>query len=274
VAENGIDNPNRIEAGDFLDICVRNRINDITGERRVRTPPPSTPPTTNPPANPFGTGVQAQQEQLNRLFAGKGLPALAVDGDSGSLTQQQLCAARALLGLPVSRADVAPGSDEERALMAAGGLPIPGGAPSGSARWALIDVTCQVMFIGQGAEQLSFVFPTSTGEPGFETPEQRDSRVFRFDPARKNGGWHDSADYPSAIDNPLNGNMYKPLYFDGGRAIHGAGYVPTDPQSKGCARLAVPNQDTLVYWLGLFEEGAPIWDTGRIDFTVSVQGRY
>ncbi len=41
--ENGIRNPDRIDAGDLLDICVGNRINDITGERRV---PPRRPTTT------------------------------------------------------------------------------------------------------------------------------------------------------------------------------------------------------------------------------------
>ena len=59
--------------------------------------------------------------------------------------------------------------------------------------------------------------------------------------------------YPVAEDNPLNGNMYKPLYFDRGQAIHGANNVPTSPQSKGCARLRVEHQDMLLYWLGLSE---------------------
>ena len=44
--------------------------------------------------------------------------------------------------------------------------------------------------------------------------------LFRYDPATDNGGWHDSASYPVEVDNPLNGNMYKPLYFnDDGQAI-------------------------------------------------------
>ena len=95
------------------------------------------------------------------------------------------------------------------------------------------------------------MFQTSTGEAGFETRNQNGSRVFRFNPATANGGWHNSTDYPVAADNPLNGNMYKPLYFDDGQAIHGANNVPTSPQSKGCARLRVGDHQTLVDWLGL-----------------------
>ena len=68
--------------------------------------------------------------------------------------------------------------------------------------------------------------------------------------------------------------MYMPLYFDNGQAIHGANNVPTDPRSKGCARLRVENQDALIDWLGLRDAGGPIWNADRINLAVSVQGRY
>jgi hypothetical protein len=263
-AENGIADPDSINAGDRLDVCVGNDIDDITGKKRETPPPPP----------PVDAGVQAQQQKLNALFAGYGLPALAVDGDSGRLTEQQLCAARLALGLPVNRADMQPGSAEERALMAADSLPIPPGAPVSADRWALIDRTCQIMFVGEGSNRVVFVFTASTGEDGHETRDQNGSRVFRYDPATENGGWHNSTVYPVSVDNPLNGNMYKPLYFDNGQAIHGANNVPTYPASKGCVRLRVESQDALVNWLGLGGVTSPIWDTGPINFSVSVQGQY
>ena len=265
--ENAIAEPDRINAGDYLDICVGNDIDDVTGDERVPEPTP-------PPVAGRGSGVQAQQQQLNELLAGHGMPALDVDGDSGRLTEQQLCAARVALGQPVSRADMEPGGAEERALMAADALPIPPTAPVSAARWVLIDRTCQVMFVGEGSDRLVFVLPASTGEPGHETRDQNGSPVFRFDPARENNGWHDSSSYPVPADNPLNGNMYMPLYFDDGQAIHGANYVPPEPQSKGCVRLRVESQDALVNWLGLSDVAEPIWDPGRIDLTVNVQGRF
>jgi hypothetical protein len=265
-AENGIADPDLINAGDDLDICVANGVNDTTGEPRE--------PDAPPPSDPVAKAVKAQQRKLNRLLAGTGFPPLAVDGDSGRYTQQALCAARLALGLPVSRDDMAPGSSEEQTLMAASSIPIPSTAPTGARRWALIDRTCQVMFAGEGAERLVLVFPTSTGSPGYETRDQNGSRVFRFDPARENGGWHNSTHYPVPADNPLNGNMYLPLYFDNGQAIHGANNVPTDPQSKGCVRLRVENQTALVYWLGLSNAPSPVWDEGVIDLSVSVQGQY
>ena len=272
--ENGLSSANNINAGDSLDLCVGNGIDDITGQPRVAAPPPA-PGAVDPAiAAITGTGVAAQQQKLNALFSGLGLPALDVDGASGRQTEQALCAARVVLGMPASRADMEPGGPEEQALMAATSVPIPPSAPTGSSRWALIDQTCQVMFVGNGGDRVAFVFKTSTGEAGFETRNQNGSRVFRYNPAAANGGWHNSIDYPVAADNPLNGNMYKPLYFDDGQAIHGANNVPTSPQSKGCARLRVGDHQTLVDWLGLGGVSSPIWDPGDINFTVSVQGHY
>jgi lipoprotein-anchoring transpeptidase ErfK/SrfK len=198
---------------------------------------------------------------------------LPIDGVSGSVTRQRLCAARMALGLTPSTADMAAGSEEEQVLMAATKLNIPLNAPIDAERWALVDQTCQVMFVGARNEQLQFIFPTSTGQPGFETRLQDASKVYRYDPAFENDGWHDSTEFPVPEDNPINGNMYKPLYFDGGLAIHGANNVPTSPQSKGCARLRVGDQDLLVGWLGVGDVTRPIGGS-QFNLTVRIVGQY
>lgn len=254
-----------IHPGDLLDICVGNSLDDITGEQRTNRAIAEAAVRDQ---------VELQQLKLNELFAGLGTPELLVDGISGPVTRQRLCAARVALDLPVNRGDMEPGSAEEQTLMAATTLPMPFTSALNSERWILIDRTCQIMFVGTGSQQLNFVFPTSTGSEGFETRDQDRSRAFRFDPALDNGGWHDSTDYPVAIDNPRNGNMYKPLYFDGGQAIHGANNVPTSPQSKGCARLRVGHQDLLLGWLGLADRDGPTNSSDRINVTVNVQGAY
>ena len=118
------------------------------------------------------------------------------------------------------------------------------------------------------------MLPTSTGEEGFETRDQDRTRAFRYNPVLHNNGWHNSTDFPVPADNPLNGNMYRPLYFDNGQAIHGANNVPRSPASHGCARLRVHHQDELLDWLGLGGLGSPINDTSRIAVTVNVQGTW
>jgi LysM repeat protein len=265
-AENGIDG-DTIYPGQLLDVCVGNGLDDITGEERTEQ-------NAALVAASERAIVEQQQTKLNELFAGYGIPDLLVDGVSGPVTRQRLCAARVAFGLPASLADMEAGSAEEQWLLAAPELPIPFTSAIRSERWILIDLTCQILFAGEGAERLTFVFPTSTGEPGHETRPQDRTRAFRYNPALDNDGWHNSTTFPVEADNPLNGNMYRPLYFDRGQAIHGANNVPRDPQSKGCARLRVEHQDALVAWLGLDQLGGPTNDPALINVTVNVQGQY
>ena len=262
MAENEMDSP-ELEPGQLLDVCVDNGLDDIDGSTR-----------TERNAVVVERQVKTQQAKLNELFAGYGIRELLVDGISGPVTRQRLCAFRLSAGLPVSTEDMAAGSEEEAVLMATETLGIPFTSAILAERWVLIDETCQIMFAGLGTERLQFVFPTSTGLPDFPTRPQTRSEVFKYDPAIDNGGWHDSFDFPAAEDNPLNGNMYKPLYFDGGQAIHGANNVPRSPASHGCARLRLEDMDALVYWLGLADAGGVTYDTDRINLSVNVQGRY
>jgi hypothetical protein len=262
-SENGVADVDVIHAGDVLDVCPGNQIDDLTGEQR------------GVPAAAVGSsGVAAQQEKLNQLFAGYGLPALAVDGVSGPFTRQQLCAARMALHLPISRADMAPGSAEEQALMSAQSIAIPQDAAVGSSRWVVVSKTCQILFAGEGSDRVTFVFKASTGETGWETSNQQLVRAFRYDPALENDGWHNSTKFPVEEDNPLNGNMYRPLYFHRGQAIHGANNVPPEPASKGCVRLRPESQDALVAWLGLEGIDGPTYNRDRINLAVSVHGEY
>ena len=245
------------------DVCIDNGLDDITGEQRLER-------NAAVVAAETFLSVANQQTKHNELLTPSGVPERPVDGESGPVTRRGLCAARLALGLPVNRSDMEPGSVEEQLLLDSTTLPIPPNVAT-DGRWIFIDLTCQVMLTGEGFDRLVHVFPTSTGEAGYETRLQERTRAFRFNPALNNGGWHESSIYPVADDNPLNGNMYKPLYFDRGQAIHGANNVPTSPQSKGCARLRPSHQDALVGWLGL---DGPTSSRDRINATVTVRGAY
>ncbi len=256
--ENRISLQTVIHPGDQLDVCIGNDIDDVTGSSRLPPGPQA---------------VRDQQTKLNELFASYIIADLAVDGDSGPLTRQMLCAARMGLGLPIHAGNMSVGSEEAEALFAADSIRIPSGAATWANRWILIDKTCQVVFAGEGDDRIVNVYPTSTGQEGFETYNVT-AAAFRYDPAVDNGGWHDSSAFPVAVDNPLNGNMYKPLYFNNGQAIHGANNVPPEPRSKGCARLYPWHHDTLVEWLGLDGLQEATWRRGQIGVTVTAQGTY
>ena len=250
----------------FLDVCIDNGLDDISGEQRLER-------NAAVVAEETLVSVTAQQTKLNELLVPYGFPEMPVDGVSGRVTQRALCASRLALGLPVNRSDMTPGSDEEQLLLTTTALPIPPNVAT-DGRWIFIDLTCQVLLTGEGLDRMVNVFATSTGEPEYETRLQEQTRAFRFDPALGNNGWHESSLYPVEEDNPLNGNMYKPLYFDNGQAIHGANNVPTTPQSKGCARLKPGDQDRLVAWLGLSDISGATYSKDRIGATVTVRGGY
>jgi hypothetical protein len=221
--ENFLSDADVIHPGEYLDVCVDNEVDDVTGEQR--------PNPAIVQAERRGS-VEVQQQKLNELFASLGSPELLVDGISGPLTRQMLCAARLGLGLPTSTADMEAGSEEEATLLAAERIVVPWNEAVQADRWALVDRTCQIMFVSQGTEQVTFVFPVSTGEAEHETDLQTRARAFRYDPAVENGGWHNSTTYPVPADNALNGNMYRPIYFNNGEAIHGASVVPPNPAAR------------------------------------------
>lgn len=50
-------------------------------------------------------------------------------------------------------------------------------------------------------------------------------------------------------ENGQLGALYKPAYFDGGYAVHGAISVPPYPASHGCVRTTVAARDRLTPWL-------------------------
>lgn len=47
------------------------------------------------------------------------------------------------------------------------------------------------------------------------------------------------------------GGLYKPFYFDGGIAVHGAPSIPRYPDSHGCCRVSTAGQDFLISGRGL-----------------------
>ena len=83
-AENGF--ADRVGSGGFVDVCVGNAIDDITGQTR---------PTLGDPqfVAALRANVERQQTKLNELFTPWATPPIAVDGISGPITGQRLCAA-------------------------------------------------------------------------------------------------------------------------------------------------------------------------------------
>ncbi|GAB4267021.1 MAG: hypothetical protein Kow00122_21190 [Thermoleophilia bacterium] len=91
-----------------------------------------------------------------------------------------------------------------------------------------VDLTRQVLFL-VNAGRIVRILPVSTGAEGWRTPPGH----FRIQ--RKLPYWRESA----------LGLLYKPSYFNGGIAIHGAYSVPPYPASHGCVRVPYWATDAL-----------------------------
>lgn len=119
--------------------------------------------------------------------------------------------------------------DVVAAVAAARGVPPPLVAGGGSTR-VEIDVPRQFLMLYEG-DQLSRILPVSTGSNARFCSEGWCRRAVTpggsFTVGRRARGWENG---------PL-GDLYNPLYFNGGIAIHGSPSVPASPASHGCVRI-------------------------------------
>ena len=201
--------------------------------------PTTVPPTTTttaplpPPPPSYRTGdsgpeVAAIQQRLLEL----NFWVPAADGTYGAVTAQAVMAFQKSVGL--SRDGVA-GPNTLAALATA--------APV----WAVeggdhieIDLERQLLFVVRGDR--TYVFNTSTGRAGWRTPAGRFTITREIDGVRK----------------AELGDLYRPKYFNGGIALHGAPSIPGYPASHGCARLHNAVAD-LIWDHGLAPIGTPVW---------------
>jgi lipoprotein-anchoring transpeptidase ErfK/SrfK len=195
---------------------------------------PSTEPSTEPSATPTpsakpqrlkigakGDRVTALQQRLTDLGYWNG----KADGSFGSLTQQAVFAVQKAAGLG---RDGVVGPKTQKALDE-GVRPKP---KSSSGHVIEINLKRQLLMVVDDGT-ISQIFNTSTGS--MEYYEQNGSTYLadtpsgKFKVSRQIDGWRDA---------PL-GLLWRPKYFNGGIAVHGAHSVPPYPASHGCARLSI-----------------------------------
>ena len=212
-------------------------------------PPTTTPPTTVPPTaeadgtlrlDEDGPAVANLQRRLNDLgywLGGAG------DGHYGQLTRQAVMAFQKVEGL--GRDGVAGPITLKRLTTASRPRPRGGGGLE-------IDLARQVIFVVQGG-QVRWVLNTSTGSGEAYASPSGGSAIAATPP----GHYHINRQIDGVRAAPL-GNLYRPKYFNGGIAVHGAGNIPAHPASHGCARVTNAAMDML--WAsGAANMGTPVW---------------
>lgn len=231
----------------------------------VATPAPTEPPPTAPPATeaptttaaPAPTGVRGAPVAAMDVA----LPALgAADGADTARLQQRLLD----LGFWLQSTDGTYGLTTRQAVMAFQkyyGLTSSGEVDATTAAFVSqaterahsrvtdetlveVDKRRQLLFlVNEGVT--TWVLNASTGnDQPYEEPDQNDPGKiqkgvsitpegrFKVDRERAEGWWEGDL-----------GQIYRPKYFKGGVAVHGANKVPNYPASHGCVRVSVPAMD-------------------------------
>jgi peptidoglycan hydrolase-like protein with peptidoglycan-binding domain len=187
-----------------------------------------------------GAEITELQNKLTELGYWNG----TADGNFGDSTQQAVYALQKAAGLG---RDGVVGPDTKKALDA-GTRPA---AKSTSGYVIEIDKKKQVLMLVQDGKVLN-ILNTSTGSG---EKYQRDGNTYtattpagHFKVSRQIDGWRDA---------PL-GLLWRPKYFNGGIAVHGANSVPPSPASHGCARVSIAGMNWL--WTGgKIPIGTAVW---------------
>ncbi|MDI6100703.1 L,D-transpeptidase family protein [Actinoplanes sp. NEAU-A12] len=168
-----------------------------------------------------GADVQALQQRLNELGYWNG----EADGKFGSTTQQAVYALQKAAG---TGRDGAVGPKTRKALDQG----VRPKARSTSGTFVEIDLKRQLLLLVTDG-QVTQIFNTSTGSNEYYEQEGEtylaDTPRGKFKVGRQIDGWRDA---------PL-GMLWRPKYFNGGIAVHGAPSVPPYPASHGCARVSI-----------------------------------
>lgn len=174
-----------------------------------------------------GADVAALQDTLARTGYWCG----SADGIFGHLTQQAVWAAQkhhhlerdGVVG-PLTRDAVASGS-----------VPQPFAGGTG------VEVHLErqlLLVVRDGATRE--VFNTSTGNGQWYTLDGRRQRA-----VTPQGAWQVYSTWARGWQEGPLGNMWRPMYYNSGWAIHGSESIPTYPASHGCSRLSTAAMDHL-----------------------------
>ncbi|WP_083971101.1 L,D-transpeptidase family protein [Actinoplanes awajinensis] len=185
------------------------------------TSPPTPAPIRKLKVGAKGADVLALQNRLTELGYWNG----TADGKFGGATQQAVYALQKAAG--TGRDGVV--GPKTRKILDKGVRPK---AKSTSGRAVEIDLKRQLLMLVDNGE-ITQIFNTSTGSNEYYEQEGEtflaDTPSGKFRVSRQIDGWRHA---------PL-GLLWRPKYFNGGIAVHGATSVPPYAASHGCARVSI-----------------------------------
>jgi peptidoglycan hydrolase-like protein with peptidoglycan-binding domain len=192
--------------------------------------------------------ISALQERLDML--GFWLP--DYDGVFGSVTSQAVLAFQKYVGLPATGIV----DDYTALLLNLQGLRAAGQSTSGDRME--VDLTKQLLYVIRGGKTV-WTVNTSTGSGGFyDEPNQKDGGRIQGTAITPTGTFRVYREFSDGWEPGQLGDLYRPKYFTGGVAIHGAPRIPNVPASHGCVRVTTTFMD-YVWNANLMPMGSEVW---------------
>ncbi len=192
--------------------------------------------------------ISAIQERLDAL----GFWVPDYDGVFGSVTSQAVLAFQKYVGLPFT------GQVDELTALALNmdGLKATGQSTSGDRME--VDLAKQLLFVIRGGQTI-YTINTSTGSGAFyDEPNQKDGGRISGTAITPVGHFRVYREFSDGWEPGQLGELYRPKYFTGGVAIHGAPRIPSVPASHGCVRVTTTFMD-YVWASGLMPMGSEVW---------------
>lgn len=233
-------------------------------------PLPTAPPTTEAPPPPptivtvpvaaaaepvpaigrqSGQGARRVQERLLEL----GFWLQAVNGDYGVTTRQAVMAFQKYRGLDPNE------SVDEATAAALGEAQNRVHGHSDSGTLLEIDKTRQLMFmVVDGRTEWAFNISTGSGIPYVKRDKNEWGKWVRGDSQTPDGIFTIDREFEKGWRPGDLGEIYRPKYFNGGIAVHGAYKIPAYPASHGCVRVSTPAMDFL-WSSGQVPRGTVVW---------------
>lgn len=154
------------------------------------------------------------------------------DGNFGASTQQAVWAFQKAYGLKRTGRF----TDTERATLATARRV----SPRGSGTRIEVDKTRQLLIVVVGG-RAAWIFNTSTG---WNKPFDAFGRTYNG--RTPSGSFAVNRIYGAGWKTNELGSLYRPYFFNGGIAVHGAPQIPPYNASHGCCRVSIAAQDFLI----------------------------
>ena len=212
----------------------------------------------DPPLSAVRSSSGAETQRLQQRLLDLGFWVSSVDGNYGLTTRQAVMAFQKYHGLSATGTV----NGETAFWISAVDKKAQGRADAGTL--LEVDKSRQlIFFVIDGYTE--WVLNTSTGsEIAYEKPNSRDPSIIERGSSVTPTGLHfvNRQRAEGWWDGDL-GSIYRPKYFIGGVAVHGASSIPNYPASHGCVRVSVPAMDW-IWESGILPMDSPVWVHGSI----------